>query len=217
MTPEFKVILFIELLAILSGAYNWKKLSLPYRLTVLLVAFAVITELTGRIISHYFHQNNVWLYNLYNPVEMWVLGFICILFVNTKVGKKTIQASLFMLSLFWCITVGYNGIFAFNNWFVVLKSLFHIVCFIVILFDNSVFNKKKIYTQPLFLLSTGMILYYATTIPLFGLMNYLVKNDSKMALKLFHINHAATAIRYALVAVAFYLYARQAKRAHVSG
>lgn len=214
MDIHLLVIFLLEILAIVIGLFYWKTFSFAFKLILLQVILAFTTEVFGFILSNLAYQN-VWLYNCYAIIEVWLLGMACNISMNNSPVKKTIQVSLLLLTLFWIISTFLNGLFVFNNWMVVAMALFYIVFFIIALFDNSIFNKRKIFKEPIFLVASAIIIYYSTIIPLFGLINYLVKNDSGVAFRLFLINHVAGVLRYALIAIAFYLYGKQAKRGYV--
>ncbi len=207
---------FFELLAILAGLYCWKLLSLPYRLLLIQVVLALIIEITGWAINKYLHINNLWLFNIYAIIEVWLLGLACSMFITVRKIEKLIWFLLPLITICWIVSVFVNGFFEFNNWIVVAIAIFYVVFYIAALFSSSIFGQKKALAQPLFLVAIAIIIYYATIIPLFGLMNHLVKDNLHTANKLFKINAVAAILRYTLVSIAFYLYGRQAKRAHVA-
>lgn len=215
MTFTFIIIFICELLAILSGVYVWKKLELPYKLLVIQVVLALCTELLGWAIGFLLHENNMWVYNIYIIVEVWLLGAVCSLLIRNTTARIAIKILLPTITLFWATSCYLKSIFVFNNWTVIIISIFYLIFFIIVLYDNSIFNKKKLFTQPIFLVSISIIIYYSTIIPLFGLVNYLVEKDVHMAGRLYFINQGASTFRYTLIAIAFYLYGKQAKREHV--
>lgn len=209
------LILSIELLAILIGIYYWQVLSIPYRLFWLQVLLSCSNEFVAWMIQHYWGFNNVPLFNVYAIVEMLLLGTACRLLFTRSSLKKFLNIGLFAVSIYWLAVVIIDGITLFNNHVFVAIALFNVIYFFCLLIDNSIFNKKELYKQPLFLIAVASILYFATVIPFFGLMNYLTNSDMTLAIKLFKINISAAILRYSLVAAAFYLYARQAKKAYV--
>ncbi|HEY9178051.1 MAG TPA: hypothetical protein VIN07_10185 [Flavipsychrobacter sp.] len=204
-----------ELLAILAGFYCINKLALPYKLLLLQVFLAFVNDIVAWAVQKYAGYNNVLLYNIYTVIEVWLLGSACWLLLTSSNIRQVVKYLIPCLTIVWIIITIVNGINVFNNWTVITNAIFYIIFYLVLLIDNSIFNHKKLYKQPLFLIAMAIIIYYATIIPLFGLMNYLTSNNMQLAGKLFKINFAAAILRYALVAIAFYLYGRQAKRAYV--
>lgn len=216
MDTNLIIIYATELLAILSGVYALQSLSLPYKLMLLQVVLSITHDLGAWLITHILLMNSNLVFNIYVHVELWIIGYACVLFINTKFAQRLILGSILAITIYGLISTYIKGIFVFNNWLIVITALFFIVVFILLLFHNSVFTAKKAYAQPLFLIAVSVILYCATIIPLFGLYGYLVKNDVQVIDKLFSINRFGLILRYSLVAIAFYLYARQAKRGYVS-
>lgn len=207
---------FFELLAIMAGLYCWRELSLPYRFLLVQVVLAIIFEVTGWAINKFLFVNNLWLFNIYVIIEVWLLGLACSMFIATKKIKGLIRLLLALITIGWIAGIIVKGFFEFNNWVVVAMALFCVVFYMIALFSSSIFGHKKVLTQPFFLIAIAIIVYYSTIIPLIGLMNQLVKDNMHIANRLFKINATAAIVRYALIAVAFYLYGRQAKRAYVA-
>ncbi|MBW7914168.1 MAG: hypothetical protein H3C54_10860 [Taibaiella sp.] len=207
---------FFELLAIMAGLYCWKELSLPYRFLLVQVVLAIIFEITGWAINKFLFVNNLWLFNIYVIIEVWLLGLVCSMFITTKKIKTLIRLLLVLITIGWIAGVIVKGFFEFNNWVVVAMAIFCVVFYMIALFNSSIFGHKKVLAQPFFLVAIAIIIYYATIIPLIGLMNQLVRDNLYIANRLFKINASVAILRYALIAIAFYLYGRQAKRAHVA-
>lgn len=177
---------------------------------------AAINEFVAWAINYYWHLNNVPMFNTYVILELWLIGSACRLYIHNSLIKRLILMGMIALTIYWLLDVIVNGIVLFKNGIFVAISLFYVVCFLTLLISKSIFSQKKIYLQPLFILAVATILYFAAIIPFFGLMNYLTTNDMSLAIKLFKINIAAAILRYALVAIAFYLYGNQAKGVHVT-
>lgn len=204
-----------QLLAILAGFYCINRLTLPYKLLLLQIFLAFINDIVAWAVQKYGGYNNVILYNIYTIVEVWLLGSTCRLLLTSQKARQIVKYLLLCLTIIWIVITIVNGINIFNNWTVVTNAIFYVIFYLVLLIDKSIFSHKKLYIQPLFLISMAIIIYYATIIPLFGLMNYLTSSNMQLAGKLFKINFGAAILRYSLIAIAFYLYGRQAKRAYV--
>lgn len=215
MRGENVLVLSVELLAVFVGVYYWKYLTVVYKLFLIQCMLAFINELTAWAIQYYTDFSNSYMFNVYAIIEVWLLGAACILNISKQLARKLVVGALIALTIYWLFNVIRNGILTFNNKTVVAIAIFYVVSFFLLLINNSIFNDKKIYKQPLFVIAIAIIIYYATIIPFFALMNYLTTNNMPLAIKLFKINIVAAILRYSLVAIAFYLYGRQAKRAYV--
>lgn len=202
-----------KLLALLIGIYNNKYFPFAYRLFVLHVFTALFTEVLGLYLIS-IKYSNVLLFNVFNLLEVWLLTLAAASLVSHGYIKKTLYSFLILISFYWVYNVIYLSNRQYFNWHLVTYSVFFIVIYIVVLFDNSLFRQKHLLRQPLFLICLSVILYCGSSIPLFGTLNFLVETDMKTAAKLFYISHVMNILRYSLVALAFYLYGRQAKRGY---
>ncbi len=215
MQAYIAVTSLFQLAAIVAGFYCIDKLTLPYKLLLLQIIMAFINDIVAWAIQKYVGYSNVPLYNIYTIVEVWLLGSACRLLFKNPVVRRMISYLLPCLTIIWMVNTIENGISVFNNWAVISNAIFYVIFYLMLLGDNSIFTRKELYKQPLFLISMAIVVYYATIIPLFGLMNYLTNSKMQLAGKLFKINFGAAILRYLLVATAFYLYARKAKEAYV--
>lgn len=215
MKPVVTLMLITILVAASIGLYSWRQLLTGYKLLVLQLLSAFTVELTGVILTRSGYSN-VGMFNVYLQFDLLLLGGCGITFLKRKMIKRGMLSLLCVLSVIHIIKTISDGLYTFNNWSIVAAAIFYIVLFIIVLFDNMLFSAEKIYKQPLFLISISAIIYYSTVIPLFGLLNYLVDTDLSLADRLYTINVTAIILRYTLIAIAFYLYGRQAKRAHVA-
>lgn len=210
MTISQLPLLIAELIAITIGLKYWRRLKLGYRVALVQVIIACIVEVTGRMLSVFHLGTNAWLFNIYALIEtiifLWMFG----IFSGHPYTNKVLIVVAVIMPSGWFIAIATNGIFLFSNWYVIAESLLAIVLFILLLISKSVFSKSQLFTQPLFLLCIAIIIYYASVIPLFGVLNHLVEVDSKLAGNLFYINKIAASIRYALTGTALYLHGRNA-------
>lgn len=182
-----------------------------YRLILLQIILALFIEIGGLVLSKTNAHDNSWLYNIYALAESWVLGGVCLQTLSLKKVKKVIFSILVGCSVVWIIETIMTGFFTFNNKFFVVWALSAIVVFIYSLIANSVFANSSVIKQPFFLLAMGIVIYYASIIPTFGLLNIVIDEDSELAVRLYDITLVAAIIRYALTAAALYLHGRKAR------
>lgn len=193
------------------GVLFFKQLSMPYRLLLIHTLIAMVVESLGFYLGHILKQNNTWLYNIYTIVDVWLIAMIGIGLSVSKKITKPVFIFLILLSAGWIWLALINGLNELFSIFILSGALMLIVMYIHVLLSKSVFSGKKVITQPVFVLSVSIIVYYVTIIPLFGLLNYLVENDITTAKSLFSINQFANYFRYSLTGLVFYLCARQVK------
>lgn len=205
----------MKLIPILVGLYYWSLLKKPYRLIFLQTLIAFITEWLGRYIAVGMKQGNGWLFNFYALIEIAFLMLSAILFFKSRLLKRLTFIALLIMVMIWIANMLADYTVFFSA-YLILCSLAMVVLYVTVLLENLIFKSKKITLQPLFLISISIIIYYASIIPLFGAWNHLQKSDPSIAKGLYYINEVANVMRYILVAIAFYLYGKQAKRAYVA-
>lgn len=203
----------VKVVALIFGVYFWKKLDLGYKVLLAQVLFAFIAEAAGKILSVKYYPN-AWVFNIYMLIEFLLLSIAASLFITRF--KKIVIVIISCFVIAWVLQAYNSGLTKLFNWLFVLSSLGITVMYAAILFMHGMFTKRHFYSDPLFLVCVSIVVFFACIIPLFGLLNYLIKDDIIIAKKLYLINVGASIFRYSLVAIAFYLYGRQAKRAHVA-
>lgn len=208
-------IFLVIVLCIIAGVSSWKNLILPYRLILVQVVIALIFESLGVYLSIILHLSNSWLFNIYMLLELLLLGMSGTYFIDIKY-KKLVFSGVVAGTFFWIVNLFQNPFNKLYNWSYIASATVIIGIYLGVLFTVVLFRTKRILSHPLFYLCGSFILYFASVIPLFGLLNYLINDDLPMANKLFYINVSLNVFRYVMIAIAFYLYGRQAKRAHVA-
>ncbi len=211
MALDVVLALSIKIVACLLGVFSFGKLPLHYKLLLLQTLIALFVEVLGYWLGEVLAQNNLWLFNIYALIELWIIGSIGILLTLSVTGKKLQLITMSLMTVYWCVIAFIKGLDELLSQFIFVLAIFFIIMYIYILNRNSVFNKEKVISQPVFLFSISIILYYVTIVPLFGLLNYLVENDITTAKSLFSINQFANYFRYSLTGLVFYLCARQVK------
>lgn len=199
------LILAGKIIAIVIGLCFFKFLSKPYRLILVQVIFALLCEWGAQFIVKHYHRNNIWVFNIYLLVEVWLIGLAGRLLLRNKLIQKFVLPVLILATLIWCSNIYFSGMADFANWCFVASSLILIVLYFIVLFDNALFSSQKIITQPVFWLSFSIIIFFGCDLPYFGIRNYLVNKHSDIELKVDYINYILNFIRYPLVAISFIL------------
>ena len=215
MSFDFVCLVIIKSIALFMSIWNWRFLPLAYRLVFFITLLSLTVEVIGRYVAVVMHQGNLQLFNVYALVQMLVLGYAGWLLVYKKSYKRIIVSLLVIETCHWLWYVLNVDVHKFFNWFFVLSALLLVIAFILVLIENALFKNQKIFTQPLSLICISYILIFGSTIPLFGVMNVLTATDMAVADALFRINLFANILGYALIAIAFYLYGKQAGREYV--
>jgi hypothetical protein len=137
------------------------------------------------------------------------MGSAAIYLINNRKIKVFFLTLLISNTIVWTINIIAISIYLYANISMVFNLTFLTIMFIVVLFENSLFQSKNILKQPVFWLSLSTILYCACDIPYMGLNNYLSEHSPILARQLYKINAVLDIIRYPLVAISFILLGRQ--------
>lgn len=194
------------------GLSHFKRFTTPYRLIILHVCLAFIVECAGWYLYNKLHQENIWLYNIYMLMEFLMLSSAGVLFTDSKFMRRVMAIVMPALSFFWIYNIITKDISKVFSIFLILSFITITVLYINIIVNKALFTKKAVFQNPIFLISISLIIYCAGTVPLYGLMNILIEGNKVLAKQLFTINMVAAIMRYTLLALAIYLYIRQAKR-----
>lgn len=204
----FLCILIGKLITLAIGMYYFKCLPNPYKWVFFLTAIALFCECVGYYLGVRLHKPNAWLFNIYLLFDIWMMGTAAIYLMNFKKNVYFFVA-LLGYTIVWVISVAINSINTFANFAMVFGLILLTIMYLLVLFNNSVFKKSNILTQPVFWLSLSTILYCSCDIPYFGLHNYLIIHAPRLSYKLIGINTVLDVIRYPLVAISFILLGRQ--------
>ncbi|MCB0697543.1 MAG: hypothetical protein KDC07_09280 [Chitinophagaceae bacterium] len=215
MSIDFILLVIVKSIAFALLVRYWKTLPIAYKLVILPAALSLVVEVVGRYIALVLQQSNVWIFNIYALIQMLLLGTAGYLFADRKVLKQVILSLMITCTLFWIWYAVYIDIRTLFNWFFVTSSLAVVVTYILVIIDKALFRGQKIFTQPLFLISISYIIFSASVIPLFGVMNMLINTNMDVARSLFTINRVANILCFALITIAFYLYCKQEMRGYV--
>jgi hypothetical protein len=192
-----------------SGTIYFRRLSIWYKLIYFQMILAAVCETYGSYLARQY-KHNAWVFNAYYLPELVLIALAGSGLAFKKINKIVLVFLLLGLAV-WGLNLHYKGIMITANWAVLYNSLLIVILFIVVLYNASFNNQSTLIRHPDLWLSIGIILYFALNLPLFGMLNYLVNENMKLAEQLFLISDVTGVIRYLLIGVGFYLLGRQAK------
>jgi len=177
---------------------DYIKLFIPFLFVTSLV------ETTGLILTKKL-INNTKLYNVFTPLEFMFYGYIYYHCISSPKAKKTIIAFFIFYPLItfinqYCIQgfkVFHTNTYLFGAFFIIILSLLYIT---QLLRSDSTQNPLS---HHLFWISAGLLFFYACNFPYLMLMNYLVKNNIKLAITYFPIIHILNIILYIMFITGF--------------
>ena len=215
--PALLLVFAVKFIPLIVGRYYWRSLSLPYKLMYFQVVLAVIAEFSGWIIAHFFHRHNLWLFNCFHLVELWLLGAAAYYLVAGKNIRRNMLLLVVLGTLAWGAGAYVTGIYEFNTLSLVTTWLTTVIMYMAVLFRKFLGANNRIAGNSVVWLCLSVIIYFCCNIPYYGMFNYLYKNHPELHKSLFDlIVFNLNYIRYPLLGWSFYLLAREKVGAYSS-
>jgi hypothetical protein len=154
----------------LSGLIGFR-LRRPLHLNV----FAVLLVFTFGVESYSVNHNNVWLYNIFILLEFLTYAWFLSRIIESKKVKKSIRIFFIFFPAFWLFVTLFDfNNKVFNNPCITVGSVFIVflgACYYYqILLAEKAINLAR---NPEFWITSGLLMFYCCTLPVFGLFNYL--------------------------------------------
>lgn len=205
------IALISKVFAIIIAILYFNRFSKPYKLVFIQIVVAVIVESLGFYIGNIRHHHNIWLFNIYELLDFWLMTIVAKYFLNGKMYAQAIYILLFIATALWIFNCWYSGIDVVLTWYTVYDRVALLLIYLLVLFNSAIFKFDKLIDQPLFWLCFGSIIFYGVGLPTFALLNYMNANNEKLAESLFNIIKSINFLRYLFVGYSFYLIGKQSK------
>lgn len=144
--------------------------------------------------------DNLWVYHIYVPMLFWSVTHAYATETTSLKHKRLLKVASVLFSAFCLYESLYlKRIFALNSMSIIVASSAYIVMSIVYL--RNLLNQDRaiaVYKLPLFWLSSGGIVYYASTFVLFAFYEQII-NDSQ----LFIVGWTLNAVFYLLLIMCY--------------
>lgn len=137
---------------------------MPYRLLLLANVLSLFVDCAGYYIGHTMVKPNLWLFNIYMPIDvaldMWIASF----FLRLSI-RKWLPIVFSAYLYYWGILIYQNTLFNFVFAALVANAFLQTILFMFIVVDKTMNAASSISKNPLFWLCMSLILYYAGNIP----------------------------------------------------
>jgi hypothetical protein len=176
MSDRFIIYLVLLLFIAITGLYQFRQLSLPFRLLVILVIYTFLSETFSRWLIYYYRQS-IPLYHLYVPVQFsfFLLIYSKLLTWSKQLYPFLIIGGFFILSMINLFYLQSLSRFPSNT--VLLAStiliLFSLFYFKVML---SKVEQVSIFRRSVFWFNSAVLLFFALAFVYWGFYNYLLKH-----------------------------------------
>lgn len=195
------------MLALCLGAALVYKLSSAYKWLYAYLCFVFCVEVTGIIIGA-IYQMNVWLYNV-----SYVVYLILFLTVYYKIAKKGYSHLVLLFILYlvsWGINLYISGINVFFKIPSILMSCSLVFLYCLLLFNETINFRGKLYLSPLFIVCVGIIINQGCLVPYYAFIDLLSREIPEESLNLiFTVHGFFTDIFYLCILVSLYLNYRE--------
>lgn len=174
-----------------------------FRLVGLQLLIAAPLELAALIMDQC-DVANLWLYNIYLPIEMVLLLSIAV-HGWSSLMKWTITGGVvigYVICYLQDISAGPILQASLASWSVLFTSLVFAPLYTYRLFRLAQLEERKLWNVPEFWLYLSILFYFGGLVPYIGLYNYLVENDRPVMDDLSVIISTLCFLRYALTGVA---------------
>jgi hypothetical protein len=170
--------LFFVWLTCLTAIFIYRKtLPVPYRRFALLIILLSILETIGNIIG-FIYSNNHFFFNIIYAIELTLVPWFFKYWIQRLWIKKIIQWFILIFPLFVLVnTIWVQGFFTLQTYSFVLGGSFILllsVAYLGELYANE--ESQNILRNPVFWFSLAFLIYFAVSVPYFGMLNYLVTN-----------------------------------------
>lgn len=191
MSNYIVAIHIVELIAALAGTYYYFKTSdKQMKIFIWYLWFVVVVETIGMygylLLNNYDYDwfiwlknsvicSNTWLYNIYSFVAILIFGKFYLKIVNRKSSKNVIKIAILLYAIFTIIYFLISGTFFIKSLpYNVFLETFMVLVFVILYYKQLLSSDKVLlfYKLPVFYISSGLLLYYLCTAPLFTFDSY---------------------------------------------
>ncbi|MGH1384643.1 hypothetical protein [Kordia sp.] len=167
--------LFI-LLPLITIVFRYKRFNTTFKLIALLLVSAGVFALIGNIL-HRQAINNMVISHLYTIVEYICWSLVYIRLFDTKVVKKLVISSIFLVITFSIVNIFlWQPLDVYNSYSKTVESAF-LLCFAIgwfykIFVDQSI---RRLEIHPVFWINSAVLIYFSGAFLLFVTNNFLLE------------------------------------------
>lgn len=199
------IYLGILLIASVIGISRYKKLTPGFKMLTVLMPVTLIAEIMNRVLAKEIH-NNLMVSHFITPAEylLFSLTYYYAL-INPRV-KKGILYTIPVVFVFFIINTLYiQGFWKFNT-NGILVEMAALLIYSLLGFTQLILNisSKSLTSQPLFWLSTALLIFSSTMFFKFGLQNYFIAHHVNYDI-LENLVTYVNMLLYFLIGIALYI------------
>jgi hypothetical protein len=194
-------------LAFLTGLITYTRKTSPY---VAIIIFILGADLVLEICANYFVKylnlkNNNGIYSIVMLIEFWFYPLYYRQVLINKSIKRLISGYLVVFPVFWFLLVFVlSGADTWNSYISITGTIVLIslsVCMYYQLFTGNVLI--RLITHFEFVIASGLIIFFACTYTVLGMLNHVVQINLPLARQLLKLLHILNIVYYGIVCYAF--------------
>ncbi len=168
-----------------------------------LVLLNMFLSCCAETIGYVFRNNNTWFYNIYIIIN--ILSWIGVFYVLEQRHAKVVIATAIVYAMLWAGYVIKDGINVLANLPMVYGSAIILVFYFMLLLSIFRWYNGNIKQHPLLWICIATLLYYGCSMPMFILLNYVIRERFELGIHIYKINLFFSIIHSFLLAYSFYL------------
>ena len=165
-----------------------------------------VLEICANYLLKFLHlKNNNGIYSIAMLIEFWLYPYYYRHVLVNKMVRRIITYYLFLFPVVWFILVFIlSGPGTWNSMISVIGTVVLIilsVCMYYQLFTSD--SPKRLIRNFEFIVASGMIIFFASSYTLLGMLNYVITTNKDLAKQLLSVLHILNIIYYSLITYGF--------------
>ncbi|HET9278975.1 MAG TPA: hypothetical protein VFN95_12345 [Flavitalea sp.] len=209
----FYTLFFVWLTCITGVSVFHKTLPYSYQGFTLLTIMLGVLETIGNIIG-FVYGNNHFFFNILYAIEMTFVPWFFKFWIQRRWIQKTIQVFTVVFPLFVLVnTIWIQGFFTLQTFsFVPGGSFILLLC---VAYLGELYTREEtqdIFRNPIFWFSLAYLIYFAVSVPYFGMLNYLVTKYLSFATLYYELIYEPTICLYNIFLIIGLLWMKPRKK-----
>lgn len=202
--PTLALVSFVTcLFPVAVGAIRRTNLSKGGRIFLGLLTFYVFVLITQ--LTMVFNKiSTLWTVQLYAVIEYCAIAAVFWVESQNQLFRKFIQGSIYFYLVCWVIAkLTVESFTKYDNYTAPLSSILLVAMGVFMLIELLRENKGSVVQKSLFWISAGIVIYYAGTLPIFAMANFLLRRPLEEFANVWTINWILTIVANLLYSKAY--------------
>jgi len=209
----FYTLFFVWLTCFTAISVFRKTLPYSYRGFALLIIILSILETIGNIIGFVYSKNHFF-FNIIYAIELTLVPIFFKFWIQRRWIQNIIRLFVMVFPLFVLAnTIWIQGFFTLQTFSFVIGGSFILLLSVAYLGELYAHEETQdIFRNPVFWFSLAYLIYFAVSVPYFGILNYLVTNYRPFATLYYELIYEPTICLYNIFLIIGFLWMRPRKK-----